>query len=411
MSINIAGTAVGTGVALSNSVRARYTDMYEDEVYYSRLYDQLAVAVPNNDVLIRGSTANFSFLSKMDPGTSAISEERDITPQALRDATKSITPVSRGEALQVSQQIQIQNFLSNYMGKMTTSVAENAAETIDILARDVACQGTLVSRKVARASLDAGTTTHNLTEARMMFAANRLSQLKAPVFEGIGENPPAKRWAAIMSPEAFADFRRDGNIANVGDYQRAGIHLNWELAEYGPYRILVSPWAKIFYGAGLDNAAVVATTLTAATTKMAKTLTVASVTHLDAIVDLFWLSVGTEETANTHYPTNEKVWLTGFTGSTCTIVGEAPNGGMRFDHASGAAVRSADSVHTVVIGGPSSLVKLYAPEVGEFGEIVGPKRDGVLDQFWTLGWKFWGGYGRIAESRLMRIEVSVKADA
>lgn len=414
MAIQTAGTSTGVGVQLSNSLRDRYTDMYEREVYYNVLYDQLAV--PFSD-LTKATRANdtsglqFRFLSKMDIPTTNISETVDLTPQALKDATASISKVSRAAALQISEQLELQNFLTNYMAKMTAANAENAAETIDLLARDAATQGTMLSRATARASLDAGTTGHNLTEARMLGAANRLAQLKCPMFIGIGDNPPTKRWAAITNPFAFADLRRDGNISNVGDYQRAGIHLNWELAEFGPYRIIVSPWAKILYGAGIAGADAVSTTLNAATTKLATTLTVASNTHVDQCENVAWLNVGTAETANTHYVDNERVWVTGFTGSTATIVGEGPNGGLRFSHPATTPVTNNDSVHTVVIGGPESLVKVYAPSVGEFGEIVGPKRDGIVDQFWTLGWKWWGGYGRISENRLMRIEVSVKDEA
>jgi len=411
MAIQIAGTSTGAGVQLANSVRQRYTDMYEEEVYYQRLYDQLSL--PYSDLLqaqrAQNTTAlTYHFLSKMDIPTTNISEVADVTPQVLKDATAAITKVSRGAALQISQQIELQNFLTNYMEKMTRANGENAAETIDLLARDAACQGTLVSRLVARAALDAATTTHNLTEARMLGSANRLAQLKCPVFQGIADNPASKSWAAIMSPFAFADLRQDTNITAVGQYQNASIILNWELGSYGPYRLLVSPWAKIFYGAGLDGDDIVNTTLNAATTKLASTIYVAANTHMANIENLAWLSIGTEETGNTHYVDNERVWVTNFTGSTATIVGEAPNAGLRFSHPATTPVRNADSVHTVVIGGPASLVKVYSPSVGEFGEIVGPKRDGLLDQFWSLGWKWWGGYGRISENRLMRIEVSVK---
>ena len=407
MAIQTAAAAGGTGVQLSNSVRTQYQELYEQEVYYSRFYDQLAMAVPENSEMIRGDQVDFRFLSKMDIGTSAISEVQDITPQALKDATANITPTSLGEALQISQQMEIQNFLDNYMEKLSLNIAENAAESIDVLARNSATQGTLVQRTAARASLDAGTTGHRMTEGKFANAASRLADLKAPMFEGIGEDGgPTAAWGAFTDPFVFADLRQDGNIQAIGQYQRAGIHLNYELGSIGPFRLVVSNLSKIFYGAGIDAADVVATTLNAATTKLAKSLTVAANTHMDQ-TEGKWVNVGTEETADTHQAENERVILSSFTGSTGTIVGQGPNGGLRFSHPAKTPVRNADSVHMVVYGGPSSLVKVFAPEVGEFGEVVGPKRDGVVDQFWTLGWKWWGAYGRVAENRLMREEVSV----
>ena len=341
MAIQTAGATTGTGVQLAASVRKRYTDLYEAEVYYNRLYDQLAFPYPDMDVATKAQDASaltFHFLSKMSIPTTNISEVADLTPQALKDATADVDKVSRAAALQISQQLELQNFLNNYMEKMTRANAENAAETIDLLARDQACQGSMVSRATARASLDAGTTSHRLTESRMLGAANRMAQLKAPVFQGIADNPASKSWAAIMSPFAFADLRQDTNIVAVGQYQNASIILNWELGSYGPYRLLVSPWAKILYGAGIDYDKVVDTTLAAATTKLASTLTVASATHMDNTENSAWLNIGTEETANTHYVDNERVWVTGFTGSTATIVGEGPNGGLRFSHPSTIAI-------------------------------------------------------------------------
>ncbi len=97
--------------------------------------------------------------------------------------------------------------------------------------------------------------------------------------------------------------------------------------------------------------------------------------------------------------------------NTVTIIGEGASGGLRFDHASGAVVNNNDSVYTIVIGGPDSLAKVYAPEVGEYGQIVGPKKDGILDQWDTLGWKWYGGYGRLRENGLVRLEVSVSNEA
>ena len=414
MSIITASATTGTGLPLTSSVRTQYQSQYDNEVYFNRFYDQLAVPMAGDmSDLIRGSSVQVNFLSKMDIGTTAISEVVDVTPQALAEATASITPSSRGEAIQISQQIEIQNFLDNFMPKLTAMVAENASESLNVLARDVACAGTLVSRTAARASLDAGTTGHRMTENKFSNAAARLADLNAPMFQGVGPGENGSgAWAALTDPFVFGDLRQDGSIQAVGQYQKAGIHLNWELGAIGPFRLLVNSRAKIFYGAGVDQDIIVATTLNAATSKLDKTITVAAITHFANVeAAKAWINIGTEETGDTHYSQNERVKTAGYTGSTVTIVGQAPNGGLRFAHASGASVRNADSVHMVVFGGPGSLVKLYAPSVGEFGEIVGPKRDGLLDQFWSLGWKFWGGYGRVAENRLYREEVSVSDEA
>jgi len=403
--------SVAGGLQLDDSVRTQFIADYEASLYYDRVYDQLAAPIGKPmEELQKGSSVQVNFLSKMDIPTTAISEVADLVPQALRDSTASVTPTSRAGAVQVSENIWIKAY-TNYHEEVARTVAENANETIDGLARDAATQGSLVIRSAARASLDAGTTSHRGRENEFISAGSRLYALKAPMF--ISADGATKVWAAITTPDVFHDVRRDGNLQAVGQYQKAGIHLNWELAQIGPFRVVVHPWAKVFGAAGDDAGSTVsvATTLNSAAQKLATTIAVAAGTNMALASAGRWLTIGTEETANTHYPDNEMVWLTGFTGSTATIVGQGPNGGLRFDHASGAGVRSADNVHTIVFGGPMSLAKVYATSVGEYGQLVGPKRDGLVDQFLSLGWKWYGAYGRIGENRLIRAEVSVSSDA
>jgi hypothetical protein len=92
--------------------------------------------------------------------------------------------------------------------------------------------------------------------------------------------------------------------------------------------------------------------------------------------------------------------------TTVTFVGSAENGGARFAHASGIYASNSDNVYTVIYGGPQSLVKTWVPEVGEFGEVVGPRLGGLIDQFGHIGWKWYGGYSLVAENRMIRGEYS-----
>jgi hypothetical protein len=200
-------------------------------------------------------------------------------------------------------------------------------------------------------------------------------------------------------------------VVQVGLYQQAGIILNWELAEYGAFRILVSPWAKVFGSVGTANSSPITTTLATVTSRLDTTFTVGSSLNFKDYLP-GWITIGTRETSDqpsTDYIDNERLWLTAFTAGG-TVTGSGPNGGMRHGHDAATAVRNANSVHTVILGGPESLAKIYAAELGEFGQIVGPKLDGIVDQFITLGFKWHGAYGRIAENRLMRLEVSASDD-
>ena len=213
-----------------------------------------------------------------------------------------------------------------------------------------------------------------------------------------------------MHPYVFHDISESGNVDAIGTYQDKGIHLNFELGQVGPFRLVVSPYAKVFFSAGADNASACATTLDGATNPLATSFTTADDKSATATT-VPW-TIGTEETANTFYPTNEQVMVnTVTTTAVSAFVGQAENGGLRFAHANGAAVRNADSVYTIAFGGPGSLVKVYAPGVGEFGEVVGPKESGLANQFTSIAWKFYGGYARLTDNMILRGEYSTSYEA
>jgi hypothetical protein len=85
---------------------------------------------------------------------------------------------------------------------------------------------------------------------------------------------------------------------------------------------------------------------------------------------------------------------------------------LRFPHAATTSYAlNADSVYPVAYGGPMSLVKVFAGDVGEFGQLVGPLYDGLANQWQSLAWKFYGGYGRVSENQIVRGEYSSSLDA
>lgn len=399
-------TTSGSGVALSNAVRTQYIADYLEGAMAERLYDQLAMPVGANMAeLKRGSSVQVNFLADMNPGTTAISEVTDITPQTLVDAVASVTPTSRAEALKASELLLIEEY-TGYGAKMYNRIGKNMMESVDLLAQDAATQGSFVLREVARASLDAGSTGHRADAAIFNEVSGFLQSFKVP-----GVKDPkngSSNWIAIMHPHVFHDILADTPILQIGEYQNQAVLFNHEMAGYGGFRFVVSPWAKVFYGAGADNAKVVDTVLKQAVSALALTFTISNTSSLDQGK---YLVIGTEETANTHYPTNERVRYVSDTGKVVTIIGEGANGGLRFAHAASTPVRNADSVYPIIFGGPDSLAKVYAPEIGVYGQIVGPRKDGTADQWVEIAWKWYGGYGRLRENGLVRYEVSVGAEA
>src|SRR3972149_9012347 len=164
MAIQTASASAGEARALATAIPTQDGEEYRDAAMPERVYDQTAQPFPDTSEMIRGSSIQVEFLSDMEPGVTAISEVADVIPQALRDATASLTPTSRGEGLPASELLLIQAF-TNYGAARIRKIGKNAMESIDLLAQAAACQGTHLEAEVARASLDAGTTGHNADDA------------------------------------------------------------------------------------------------------------------------------------------------------------------------------------------------------------------------------------------------------
>jgi len=394
---------------LSNAITTRYTQRYQRAAAVKRLYDQLAIPVgaPQFDLEQRrgmGSTYTFNFASDLTPGSTAISESVDIVPQFIRDATSTVTPTSRGEAIKWSELVDLEAY-TDFVALRAEKVGENAMETIESLAISAALGGSLVSRAAARASLNAGTAADTWTEATMWEASAMVQGLRCPPYMDKGRS----MHLAIAHPDAYYDLFHGGNVVTAATYQNLGILLNGEIGEIANFKLIISPWAKVFGGAGADNSTGSSQTyvLSAAAEALDKSLSVTTGTN---VVYGRYLTVGTEETGTTFYPTNERVkWISGTT--TAVIVGSGANGGLRFDHAVTDYVLNGDSVYPVAYGTPGSMVKIFANEVGAFGKPVGPKFDGLANQWQSLAWKFYGGYGRIAENYILRGEYASSLDA
>jgi hypothetical protein len=396
-----------TTTNLSDSVRAQYVAQYIDAAYNMRLYDMYAEPVGGISMAeaIKGSSVVLPYIGSLAPATTAISQTADLTPVVLEDTTASITPTSRANALSWAEAVDIQAY-TDYGAARYRKLGENMMESIDLLAQAAALQGSWVERGAARASLDAGTPAHRASDSIFRKFQGMLATLKVPGWRDTGGQP---NWAATMHPFPFHDICESGNIDAIGLYQDMGIHLNFEQAKVGPFRLVVSPWAKVFGGAGVDNATAVADTLASAAAALDKTYVTSSDDSTNVAVGLFW-NIGTEETGSTFYATNERVKNLSASTVTITFTGSGENGGFRFAHAASEAVNNNDSVYTVLFGGPQSLKKVHVPG-WEFGTTVGPKVDGLVDQFGSLGWKFYGGYGRPTENTLLRFECSTSYEA
>jgi N4-gp56 family major capsid protein len=406
--------AVTQTSTLSYDRRIQYKSDYIDSGRRRRIYDQFATPISaaseaaaeaeSMAQLSQGGTIRLNYLSDMQIGTTSLSEVADITPQTLTDAYIDVTSDMYGEAIQTSQKMMIEHY-TNYGQKKMFKVGLNAMESIDNLALYAALNGNLFDRTTTRAATDAGTTTHNATNDIFWDIQNRLQTFNVPQ---INDENIGGAWLALTDPFVVKDTVTTADIVNVANYQKGSMILNHELGKLGMFRIISTGFSKIFYGAGIANTTDVDTTLSAAASALDTTIVVTANTNIAAGQ---WLNIiAAKESGTTFYPHNERVKVSSVSGTTITIVGMGDNGGLRFAHASGAIVNHDDSVHTMLFGTDTSLVKVWAPSIGQWGDFV-IKRQGLADQWDSIAWKFWGGYGRTAEKYLYRWEGSVLEEA
>lgn len=393
---------------LTNSRWTKYLPEYMRAAEFQKLYDMYSheAVVPDERMsdLYRSSSIKLNFLSDMEPGTDTIPETLDVPSTAVRDAQFEITPTSRYGVIEVSEKL-MNSASTNYAAEKYYLLGKNHAETVDLVARDKALAGgSLVRGATTRAGLDAGTAAHLLRRIDFMNAGSDLMTKKVPAFMDAGR----AMWFATLPPYALDDLLADAPILTTGEYQKANIIFANELGELGRFKLFVTPWAKTFNSAGAANASAIATTLNGAVNALAKTIIVTANTNM---VVGQWITLGTLETGDTHYYNNERVQIITIASTTITISGEGANGGLRFDHASGATVSNADSVAPVLYGGPKSLAKVYDPITGEYGEVLPPKRLGALEHIHQMSWKWYGQYERWNESMLLRKEVALGRDA
>lgn len=405
--------------ATPSSIISRYVESFLEGAQAPMLYAQSAVDYTKftkgltMDELMRASTVYVPVQSGMSVGTSTLSQTSDLTPQGIYDATVTISKTSRGEALQFSQQLSIEAF-SEFTANFYRIIGENCMESIEAAAIDVALVGTFYDRAAARASLDAGTAAHNASDAVFRRAAGLFSSMRVPGFE----TPSGPEWACYMHPWVAHDIQEGGKVVYVAEYQDKNIVLNWELGKIGRFKIVESPYAKVFFGAGADHDTNQASTVATATTPLGTSVVTAGDLSTSIAKGRLY-NIGTEETTSTNYPMNEQFRALSAATTTITLNGQAANGGLKYPHAVGEAVNNNDSVYTMLFAGPESLVQIYAtdPQNGDpdakavpgvkGAAIVGPLKTGLAHQWDSLAWKWWGNFGVVAQKYLYRYEVSV----
>ena len=384
----VPGGSLTTTSSISNLVTAAYDQYVRMALRSIPVMRSLADVKPVQQAM-PGSSVVFSIYSDLAQATSTLTESSDVSSIALGNPSQvTVTLAEYGSAVSTTKKLNLTSF-NDVDSALADIIAYNAADSIDNVVGQVLCAGTNViyangpSGTVPTAS-SAILPVDTITTADIRNAVVTLRTNKA--LPRIGE-----LYAAYLHPRQSADLRAE---SGTGGFQ--------ELTKYVERTPFTAGAVGVLEGAfvvetprvlnGLNLAAGIGTTVSVtnkALTSNVATLTTA-VAHGLGVGQVVTVS-GVDSTFNGTY--------------TITVVGTTTT----FSYAKTASdVASAAATGTVtftnnyraIIAGREALAEAQAADIST---IIGPEID-ALRRFRTIGWYYFGGFNRLREAALVRIE-------
>ena len=384
----IPGGSLTTTSSISNLVQAAYDQYVRMALRSIPVMRSLADVKPVQQAM-PGSSVVFSIYSDLAQATSTLTESSDVSSIALGNPSQvTVTLAEYGSAVSTTKKLNLTSF-NDVDSALADIIAYNAADSIDNVVGQVLCAGT----NVIYANGPSGTVptssaavlpVDTITTADIRNAVVTLRTNKA--LPRIGE-----LYAAYLHPRQSADLRAE---SGTGGFQ--------ELTKYVERTPFTAGAVGVLEGAfvvetprvlnGLNLAAGIGTSVSVtnkALTSNVATLTT-SVAHGLGVGQVVTVS-GVDSTFNGTY--------------TITVVGTTTT----FSYAKTASdVASAAATGTVtftnnyraIIAGREALAEAQAADIST---IIGPEID-ALRRFRTIGWYYFGGFNRLREAALVRIE-------
>jgi N4-gp56 family major capsid protein len=397
---------ITTTSVLSNSVRDEYDADYllsfmDSAVWYALFKERMLKKVIDGKNLA-GTTVYVPIFGPLARPTSSLTETYDVDPVSMVDAKVGVTINEEGNVVQTTRLLSIASY-TNIEQVAARAVGKNQAERIDTIIRDSVAYGATdkmyANNLAALTDLDA--TNDLLDYSDIAGAKARMKSRGVPPF-------PGGDYVTIINPIATPDLSfsnsvwqavseySDPTLICTGDLTVLAKGGRWpgEIGRIAGVRFIEHEYGAVLFGAGTTAQA--ATTLAAAVAAGDTSFDVADATGITAGD---WITIGTLPTNSTAQPTTEQVLVTNVATNTLTIqgAGNAPDDwGLKFAHASGAAVTEAANVIALPIMGPESAVVAWADEVGEMGEVaVRYAPTNIADRFLNHSWYWVGGSAKV----------------
>jgi N4-gp56 family major capsid protein len=385
----IPGGSLTTTSSISNLVQAAYDQYVRMALRSIPVMRSLADVKPVQQAM-PGSSVVFSIYSDLAQATSTLTESSDVSSIALGNPSQvTVTLAEYGSAVSTTKKLNLTSF-NDVDSALADIIAYNAADSIDNVVGQVLCAGTQViyangpSGTVPTAS-SAVLPVDTITTADIRNAVVTLRTNKA--LPRIGE-----LYAAYLHPRQSADLRAE---SGTGGFQ--------ELTKYVERTPFTAGAVGVLEGAfvvetprvlnGLKLAAGLSTTTTI--TNVALTSNVATITtavaHGLGVGQVVAVAAVTATTVNDTAAT-----ITAVTSTTFSYAKTASN----VTSAADTGTVTFTNNYRAIIAGREALAEAQAADIST---IIGPEID-ALRRFRTIGWYYFGGFNRLREAALVRIE-------
>lgn len=393
--------AITTGTTeRSNSIQAVLSAQLQYEAARKEVWGQFPF-IPDDGVRptggqLAGQTITLRYQQRMALQTNTVPEKSDITPVSYSDNAVSLSINEYANAVQNTNFARIVT-KGDLDGTAADLIAENRTASIDrlVMRTYIGAGVHLRANNVARTGLDSTNDTLLASSVGIGFLGQiqgMLQSAKAPGFDSDANN--VSRYATVVHNLVAQDARQAaGYLPALQMREGSDTLFNGELGDINGLVFHISEQGKVYPGAG--QTAQAATTLNGAVVAGATSIVVTDATGL-SVGD--FISLGTVETDNTDPTTVEMVYISAVNGTTLTVYGagyasgDTSTPGLRYAHASGAAVTEAATVGAIPIFGPRSCMMAYAEDTGRFGKAVVSGPFDILGRFKNFGWYFIGGW-------------------
>jgi N4-gp56 family major capsid protein len=382
------GGSLTTTSSISNLVTAAYDQYVRMALRSIPVMRSLADVKPVQQAM-PGSSVVFSIYSDLAQATSTLTESSDVSSIALGNPSQvTVTLAEYGSAVSTTKKLNLTSF-NDVDSALADIIAYNAADSIDNVVGQVLCAGT----NVIYGNGPTGTTptssatvlpVDTITTADIRNAVVTLRTNKA--LPRIGE-----LYAAYLHPRQSADLRAE---SGTGGFQ--------ELTQYVDRTPFTAGAVGVLEGAfvvetprvlnGLNLAAGIGTTVSV--TNKALTSNVATLTTAVA----HGLGVGQVVTVSGVDSVFNGTYTITVVGSTTTFSYAKTNADVSSAAATGTVTFTNN--YRAIIAGREALAEAQAADIST---IIGPEID-ALRRFRTIGWYYFGGFNRLREAALIRIE-------